>query len=394
MKEIKDTNFGQWLKKNKYIIVVDETSKESKKMMNRFGDNATLISLPIVSKNKLKNVKNIKTPNVFKLNNKGRYEMVNGHLSTPNRRLNKLYKEYTSMASFFGNIKMPLKNWNDFSKTLGNNRAGNAIPCKDNDWLFVNFGSATDASFYTKRGKNGFDQLPKSIYTKKGNNPYGGKKAGWRPPRPNGPRDQELMKGLNFGMMLNHPPLFRPHQVKNWNPGKTTYANKSLYLPGCGPYQKKRNSKFGQYKDLYTISGPNDVAYRKAFLMYKGAGSNTVNWSTKKQFLPPYTAGKKITRVQKNNNPTGWLSRHGTIYTVDNIIGSGPRRINQPEKLHKSQSKDKRTPKLTEETGLNPRSYLGGYGRKKNKKTLNEGDTIIISKKGVKIKKNKKLKKN
>jgi hypothetical protein len=356
MKEIKDIIFGQWLKKNKYIILVDETNKDSKKMMDMFSDD-TLLSLPIVSKKKLKNIRNLKAPNIFKLTNK-RYEIVNSHLSTPNRRLNKLYKEYIKMASFFGNIKMPLKNWNVFTKTLGNNRAGNAVPCKDNNWMMNTYGSATDADFYNKRGKDGFDQLPKSIKTNKGPNPYSGKKSSWRPPRPNGPRDQALMKGLNFGMYINQPPLFTPHQLKNWNPGKTGRANKSLNLPGCNPYYS-----FGSK----LMSGPNNVGFKNPMLMYKGAGGNTVNWATKKQFLPPYI-DKKITKVQKNNNPTGWLSKHGTV---------------QPLKLYNSQKKNRKFETIS---SINPRNYLGGYGKKK---TVDEGDTIVICKKGVIIKKRK-----
>jgi hypothetical protein len=431
MTKIYDQQFGKWLKTNKYIIVVREKEKRSKNFLSKFGDNGSLISLPIMSYSKLKFKPKLSTPNVFKLSD-NRYNLVHPKLKTCGGRLNRVYREYTTLKTMFGNPSRvssnPQQNWGKFSESAGNNRAGNAIPCKESaEWINKipansKFGFiSTNMETYNKRGKTGFDKVPKGIYTYQGGpvfdhsqSPYTGAKVGGILPRPYGPRDQAALKGFpnaKFGNSnlvkamgyVDQNPLFRPHRTRNWNPGYTSYANKSLYLNGQTPYQNQKNtrtskgSKFGA--SLYNSMGPNNLGSRNPMLMYPGAGSNTINWESKKNYLPPYKPDK-FYKVQKNNNPTGYLAsnvtpikglkygskkknKHGTV-PLYHMGGVG-----RPLKLHTSQQQVGEGVEYPEYSDI--RNFYGGFGKKKTKRktSISEGDTLVISKKGIKISKAK-----
>lgn len=245
---------------------------------------------------------------------------------------------------------IPQINWGKFSMSPGNNRAGNAINCRESaNWLYknrnapefpLNFGSYIapnmKKSYYDTNGKNGFDKVPKSIYDS-GNvplynmSPYDGVPVGGSLPRPYGPRDNAMIKGYpgrplyssfgpyinqayrpieNFGPYINQAyksnefgtafvdskPSFKPDYKRTYKPVFQTPANEDLYLPGWNPYEK--NS-----------FGPNNVAYRNPFLMYENPGGNTINFLTGKNYLPPCNSSKgNVRKVQKNNNPTGFLA--------------------------------------------------------------------------------------
>ena len=146
----------------------------------------------------------------------------------------------------------------------------------------------------------------------------------------------------------NAKPLFRPHYLKNWNPGYNSFANKDLYIPTWNPYQghlgrtqqqqriakgsKLSNaqnalqanpmglsqvprSNFGYHQSGYNYMGPNMVAYENPMLMYSGAGSNTVNYLTGRNYLKPCNSNNTYPylKVQKNNNPRGYLSNSKVV---------------------------------------------------------------------------------
>ena len=134
--------------------------------------------------------------------------------------------------------------------------------------------------------------------------------------------------GRYFGTEMDRS-QFRPHAIRSWKPNYNSWANNDLYLKSWNPYQKQRRltRKQKQFKGAanaidraYTLnganqfglnSGPNNVAYRKPFMMYpKGEiGGNTINWTTRRNYLPPcHNPRVKRLKVATNNNPTGYLA--------------------------------------------------------------------------------------
>ena len=326
---------------------------------------------------------------------------------------------------------LPQPGWGGFSSSAGNNRAGNAIPCMESsNWLYKDrsapnfplkrsskFGkehnkmiSTMKRSYYNKRGANGFQQVPKSIYSS-GNvplyneSPYDGARVGSALPRPYGPRDNADMKGypaypvMGFGSApfmnegynvsltpqemsgfgsapfmnegynvsltpremsgfgkdaslaemtgyKNAKPQFRPHKVRSYKSVKQSYANKNLYLPTWNPYQDTvgrthsqdtiaRNAKAISRRDYNNVGfgsafqgatpGPNNVNYRNPMLVYEGAGANSVNFLTGNQYYKPCKMPSrqfpKPMKVQKNNNPTGWLAKAKKLKYLNSGFG-------------------------------------------------------------------------
>ena len=178
-------------------------------------------------------------------------------------------------------------------------------------------------------------------------------------------------KNCNFGYSpnltkmqgyRNAKPLFRPHYLRNWNPGYNSYANQGLYEPTWNPYQgrigrtaeqkeiargsrlaraqdalqantmglakasygrskrkrgrpRKTKQKFGGQLDTYGMMGPNSVAYENPMLMYSGPGANTVNYLTGRNYLASCDSNDQYPylKVQRNNNPTGFLSGSNVV---------------------------------------------------------------------------------
>jgi hypothetical protein len=282
---------------------------------------------------------------------------------------------------------VPQRGWGGFSSSAGGNRAGNAINCREStNWLYANrnapsfpleFGSTVPPdkmistmrpSFYNKRGSNGFQDVPSSIYTS-GNvpmyneSPYGGAHRGGSLPRPYGPRDNALIKGYpaqprsefgqaafmnqgydhqsEFGQaafmnqgydhqsefgLLGHPedkPQFRPHPKRSYKSVYQSQANSDLYLPTWNPYQVDGRSPrqvsntiagraVARRNQLTFGEGPNNVGYRNPMLMYDGAGANTQDFLSGTQYYKPCKMPTKQfaqpTKVRKNTNPTGYLA--------------------------------------------------------------------------------------
>lgn len=122
----------------------------------------------------------------------------------------------------------------------------------------------------------------------------------------------EPAKGGNPDPALLYLPVKSKNAIKNKPPYlniPAQYLNNQLNSPY--PQSKVNPLNFGSFGNgrasgLVAMEGPNNVAYRPPFNVYLGAGSNTVNWTTNKTFLP---SNKEILKVQKTtNNPTGWLS--------------------------------------------------------------------------------------
>lgn len=420
---------------------------------------------------------------------------------------------------------IPQPRWGKFSASAPG-RAGNAIP--QGKWLFNDYSSPNfpiqrpppeiarpskkmlmlmmygshkpkkltkvlSSDFYNKRGKNGFNKVPKSIYMKKGGqvfnysySPYTGARMSGTLPRPYGPRDNAALKGypnspllkrninpdkyykkyanhfgpfvnqgyesgfgpfvnqaynvskeefLDYSPFINQPietnfgktaniigyrnanPLFRQHYERNWKPGYNSYANESLYTPTWNPYQNRKNTpeqnkisknakairrkeniqtgmNFGQIPG-YKYTGPNLVAYENPMLVYPGAGSNTVNYLTARNYLKPCRkhSDNKL-KVRKNNNPRGFLANSKTVpvrmnfgqwanskspwvahgkqvgrpfttqmVNTNDSSGSGPVRIGQPMDLYTYMNTPYGGYRYPEFLG--PRSWMGGFGSKR-----------------------------
>jgi len=212
------------------------------------------------------------------------------------------------------------------------------------------FGQQTQAllgplsdKYMNHRGKTGFDQVPKSIYQTDGGpvlvysfSPYTGSHTSGILPRPGGPINNTALKGrvaapnanvlkskygktkskkneFDFGRytVVNQTSLFRPNNNQLRIPGFNSPANKKLYLPKWNAYQqfpRTENQKqiakavkaigaraennvgpqsgFGMYRNLYSASGPNNVAFRNPFLMYNGAGADTRSFLRNTNYLP------------------------------------------------------------------------------------------------------------
>lgn len=239
-----------------------------------------------------------------------------------------------------------------------------------------------------------------------------------------------LAKSIGY---RNAKPLFRPHYLKNWNPGYNSYANEVLYLKGWNPYQNRTartgtqkrtargarrvsratalNGAFGLSTNAYA---PNNVAYENPFLMYRGAGGNTLNFLTGRNYLKPCNTsmgrlpGGSYLKVKKNNNPTGFLSsnevvpvsgtRFGTrtgkwsnpdkpwVSNVDEVgrpyptggqnaydSRTGYTRIGQPLELYTYQNTPYGGDKYPEFLG--PRSWMGGYGRRRRRRNSRKKPT-------------------
>jgi hypothetical protein len=296
------------------------------------------------------------------------------------------------------------------------------------------------------------------------------------------PGKQKLMRTLQFGRKyskINHNSEFRPSVNQKRIPGYTSLANKGLYELGWNPYQSNPRTKkqkqiakstkdistkfynnvsrvvnYGNYPNLQQLSGPNTVAYRNPYLMYNGAGGNTLSFLRGVDYLP---SGKKLSKVKANNNPTGYLAKAIPIskassgkkvkkrvkkkttskkkvqqsnygkwsnpdepwvmknterpFTTELVhantaSSTGPSRLGQPLNLYTYQNTPiggKQYP-----ASMSPRMWYGGFGIKNKSKTkkktkkikstkrvnidnIDGGDTVVISKGVIKqIKKSKK----
>jgi len=283
-----------------------------------------------------------------------------------------------------------------------------------------------------------------------------------------GPFVNQAYDASSYGQRRRQRPLyeFRPHRLRNWKPSYNSYANEDLYLNEWNPYrvykspkgvEKARtyNSKTNEISKASHLNfqpwspqgssfgplkyGPNRVAYEDPYLMYKNPGSNTLNYLTGKQYLPPCrdVYANKL-KVSPNNNPTGFLSNKrvvpisGTrnsfgsgvnhnpwvakgkqlqrpfttqLISTNDSATSGYTRIGQPLELYAYQNTDYGSYKYPEFLGQ--RAWMGGYGRKQQKqrkqRTIQKkkapkktaartrrkagpGDTLVVKNGKIKIK--------
>ena len=244
--------------------------------------------------------------------------------------------------------------WGAFSSTAGNNRGGNAIGCKESArWLFEDrsappfpiraaaFGrrrrpsqgdvvNTSRGSYYNARGRNGFQNVPRSIYDFDGGNvftksysPYTGARISGILPRPYGNRDNASLKGYSNGRRMKTPRLsssfgrygpfvnqayepygapsaprenfedfgpfvnqaynssygqgnpryeFRPHHLRNWKPSYNSYANKDLYVNKWNPYQTYPSVK--DVKKARTYRSKSKAISRASHLNFQSSGSS------------------------------------------------------------------------------------------------------------------------
>jgi hypothetical protein len=253
---------------------------------------------------------------------------------------------------------IPLPNWST-NDTLDHDRAGNAMRCSQDIYSpGVLTGPQGGTWSYPHRNEFGHAPLP----------------------RPYGPRDMEELQDpfyLEFGSSE-----FRPNYHRNYEP---------VYQDASSPLLKNR---FGPN------DGPNDVAYRQPFNMYEyGAGSNTIDFLKDEYYLPQ---GKPITQVQKNYNPTGYLSNLDNNYTPKHMyhdtgieslgsgFGSGYIRLAQPMDLYGYQNGDYGSYNYPEFLG--PRAWYGGFGKRKRKAKPREGDELYLTNGKIKIRRRRRNK--
>lgn len=274
--------------------------------------------------------------------------------------------------------------------------------------------------------------------------------------------------GRYFGTE-NDRAQFRPHAIRSWKPNYNSYANKDLYLKSWNPYQNNtmrssrqqkvargardvskawamNGSRFGS-PNLYQMEGPNNASYRPPFHMYTEGqiGGNTVNYLTKRNYLPPcYNPKVQRLKVAANNNPTGylanknvtpvsglrgnrrnhrsrfgmkpwtesskkippWVARGSTaqrpyttqLFSSNDAASSGYTRVGQPLSLYAYQNNPNvGSYNYPEFSG--PRNIYGGFGRsRKQRKTrtkknsqskVQAGDTLVVKNGKIKVVKKK-----
>ncbi len=353
-----DKKFTSWLRDKNYTFKLEDWCKHCKNLKKKFTNSK---NIPLHTK---RTRKNLPIPAIFK-NNK--------HL--PNMYIEDLYEKYkakpsaTKRKSSFGRgintkpsgtrrpkgdmdyIPQP-GTWGAFSSTAGNNRGGNAIGCKESArWLFedrsappfpirtpplrgarsASFGrgdivDTSRDSYYNTRGRNGFQNVPRSIYDFDGGNvftksysPYTGARISGILPRPYGNRDNASLKGYSNGRRMKTPRLsssfgrygpfvnqayagygsrenfedfgpfvnqaynssygqrnplyeFRPHHLRNWKPSYNSYANKDLYVNKWNPYQTYPSAK--DVKKARTYRSKSKAISRASHLNFQSSGSS------------------------------------------------------------------------------------------------------------------------
>ena len=91
-------------------------------------------------------------------------------------------------------------------------------------------------------------------------------------------------------------------------------------------------SCFGKYPSLYQSMGANNVAYNDPFLTYPGAGANTYDWLTRTNYLPSCNQNPNYLRVQRNNNPRGFLANKNTRTVRGLNFGKNDQSVWSPSK--------------------------------------------------------------
>lgn len=435
------------------MLVVNSKGKRSKQLLRKLGNVA--FGLKIIDYHKggkeiLKGVVNNKELPVLIVNSS------NGPVKTSKfkfgkipHRTNKIVVEPFSLQNNTDTLPagnkgehIPMTGWSGYSYDA--NRGGNANGCSD--WLFKDRPASVRAKYgkfhrrnaygvrvensnmlYNERGQDGFEGVPRSIYGSGNVFLHDYTQASGTPlPRPYGPRDQAHLRGMpkpnRFGSE------FIPHPTRTYKPAYVTYANDSLYLPEFQPSQqenevvketvakinqkrmlgygrkrrttvRRKTMKRNRFGMLPLEYGPNNVGYENPFLMYDGAGGNTLNYLTGKNYLPPCT-DRTFNKVQKNNNPTGYLASFGLnkfgsennwstpsgpwvmkdnlrpqttsiINPSAGVTSAGPTRIAQPLTLYAYQNTPLASDKYPEFLGA--RSWYGGFGLTKKQVTNEYG---------------------
>jgi hypothetical protein len=278
-------------------------------------------------------------------------------------------KEIKKMISSFGKINRALAKVNKTKSKVSAKKikARNSLK-KSKYGKEVELMPSGSMKYLTSRGNDGFDKVPNSIYSNDGTqvftknfSPYAGAPTSGILPRPYGPRDMAVLKGLpyavkdstemnafgrhsfgpfinqaynarnqeNFGPFINQAynarssfgnnqlaneigfvnesrNQFRPSQIMTRKGVNTNIPTSGLYMPGYSPFNVVSNN-FGLNPTLYQSMGPNteNTNGKQSMLLYPGAGANTINYFTNKDYYPDNNNGL---RVQKHNNPTGFLS--------------------------------------------------------------------------------------
>jgi len=292
-----DTSFAKWLTRNGYEFILLEGCPYCNQLLNSFSHDA-IEHLPTRRIKRLqdrpKQFEDYSLPIILQYQNPLIFE-------NSKHELRKIFEKYKKeKGNSFGNKSLPasqklspnpkrapIKGWGSFSydprcsypQSEYYARQGRPKDGKPSQSFGrkrrVSFGQGLFAKqatlpkeltneWYDKRGNNGFQDRPKTIYKKDGGSvprgdPYKEVHTGILP-RPYGPRDNAAIKyaGQKFGQApLDEPDQWFPHPIRSWKSGpKTTFANRGLYLAE-GP---KVNS-FGQGREGYMDKKRSAVIY-------------------------------------------------------------------------------------------------------------------------------------
>jgi len=385
-----DKKFTSWLRDKNYTFKLEDWCKHCKNLKKKFTNSK---NIPLHTKRTRKNLpipaifKNNKhLPNMYI---EDLYEKYKAKPSATKRK-NSFGRGINTKPSGTRRPKGDMDyipqpgTWGAFSSTAGNNRGGNAIGCKESArWLFEDrsappfpirtpplrgytpprrggghrksadpFGGTplrgytafgrrrrpsqgdlvktSRDSYYNARGRNGFQNVPRSIYDFDGGNvftksysPYTGARISGILPRPYGNRDNASLKGYSNGRRMKTPRLsssfgrygpfvnqayepygtpsaprenfedfgpfvnqaynssygqrnplyeFRPHHLRNWKPSYNSYANKDLYVNKWNPYQTYPSAK--DVKKARTYRSKSKAISRASHLNFQSSGSS------------------------------------------------------------------------------------------------------------------------
>jgi len=341
------------------------------------------------------------------------------------------YKEgrdvpWPSGMSYQADSYIPYPNYGKYSASAGNNRAGNAIPCKESsDWLYnrrmspnfpirrpsqnrygqrvpqrpIRLLNGISQDYYDHRGRTGFANLPSSIYKPDGGNvfyynysPYDARtpdlgRSGILP-RPFGPRDTAMIKG--YPSSPRSPPRGGGNRYGKAGctprPGvilpcieafRNEYGYRNFSVDDLQDSEEDFQHDFG-YETSPSMMGPNLVGYENPYLMYPGAGANTVNFLTGSNYYSPCHSTPHPLKVRPNNNPTGFLSgsdvvpvsglpgyrsRYGSARSSSKSSGSNKANFSAPNKPWVARGTELGRPYTTQLMGVGDNSPGTGYSR-------------------------------
>ena len=417
-------SFSTWLRKHKYTFLMTNSCIHCKNLKKKFQ---TVASIPKYKGRK----RSVPVPAVFKnnvykknLDAEDLYEMYledkKKTTKKPRGRRRSSFGNYNKTTKPSGTFRnpgeydyIPQPNWGGFSSTMGYNRAGNAIPCRESaDWLYTNrsapsfpirrrrtskFGKqfpekilpTSTLKFYERPGGR-----PSSIYDyqqvpTKSFSPYTGSKTKGVLPRPYGPIDNASLKGYpnglypnSFGRSGEYGPFVNQSYRSNFGMRSYGYgpfvnqpyrmsAYGSSYGPQFKPHSKrswKPNRNSYQSNNLYVPSW-NPYTIANPILKRRQKQIKRASKKINQRYANPW--GRRNSYGQKKYQISpGAQENQGTIYGPNRVAyeksfltypGVGSNTINYlTGKNYLPSCRPPRNPRLKVLPNNNPNGYLSG----------------------------------